>query len=423
MFKNQIYIIILLLPSVILAQNNTYKYSFGAIPAISYDSDLGYQYGAAINLYQYNKKSDYSKYNHSLYLEWSRFSKGSGINRITYDSDKLLKHVRSTLDITYMTDQMMDFYGFNGYQSEYKSDYEQINRQFYKYDRKLFRIKADFQGKFNDNGFGWIGGYLFYNIKTDTVNINKLNLKPVQGGNLYQRYLENNLISSEEANGGVIHYLKLGLKYDTRNRLANPTNGVWTEAILQTAIAGSGNFSHSKLAIVHRQYFNLLNELNFAYRVYYHATFSKSDIPFYAQPLLVSSYLSASTFQGIGGQTTVRGVMRNRVVGNDIAFANLELRYKLLKFSAFKQQFYIGTNVFFDSGIILKPISVSNQLSIQEKESLLLGNFEKGKLHNSAGIGIKIGWNENFVVSADVGKAFNSQDGSLGIYLGLNYLY
>ena len=105
---------------------------------------------------------------------------------------------------------------------------------------------------------------------------------------------------------------------------------------MQTAIAGSGNFSHSKLAIVHRQYFNLLNELNFAYRVYYHATFSKSDIPFYAQPLLVSSYLSASTFQGIGGQTTVRGVMRNRVVGNDIAFANLELRYKLLKFSAFK---------------------------------------------------------------------------------------
>ena len=32
-------------------------------------------------------------------------------------------------------------------------------------------------------------------------------------------------------------------------------------------------------------------------------------------------------------------------------------------------------------------------------------------------------WGENFVVAVDIGKAFNKQDGNIGVSIGLNYLF
>lgn len=102
-------------------QNENVKtdWNFGALPSISFDSDLGFQYGALINLYNYGNGSRYPKYDHSLYFEVSRYTKGSGINRFFYDSDHLLKGIRTTFDLSYLTDQKMDFFGFNGYESVY----------------------------------------------------------------------------------------------------------------------------------------------------------------------------------------------------------------------------------------------------------------------------------------------------------------
>nr|MBP8783520.1 hypothetical protein [Paludibacter sp.] len=146
---------------------------FGALPAISYDSDLGFQYGALVNLYHYGDGSRFPKYDHSMYFEWSRYTKGTGINRFMYDSDKLLRGVRTTVDVTYLTDQMMDFYGFNGYQTNYDADMSKTYRHFYKNERNMFRIKADFQGNFKESKLGWVAGYTFYNFANDTVDIVK----------------------------------------------------------------------------------------------------------------------------------------------------------------------------------------------------------------------------------------------------------
>ena len=66
-------------------------WNFGALPTITFDTDLGFQYGALVNLYNYGDGSRFPSYNHSLYFEVSRFTKGSGINRFYYDSDRLIK--------------------------------------------------------------------------------------------------------------------------------------------------------------------------------------------------------------------------------------------------------------------------------------------------------------------------------------------
>jgi len=412
-----------LCPTVNSQQKIKKGLGFGAIPAVSFDSDLGFQYGAVVNLYHYGDGSNFPNYNHSLYLEWSRFSKGTGINRIMYDSEKLIPNVRTTVDMTYMTDQMMDFYGFNGYQTVYDDNLSKSTRHFYKNERNLFRVKADFQGSFGESKFGWVAGYTFYNFAIDTVNINKLNLPSVAGGTLFQRYQKYNLISADEADGGSLSYIKLGLKYDTRDQRACPMNGIWTEAVIQTAPGFLNEFAHTKFALIHRQYFKVAKDMSLAYRIDYQSTLGNSHVPFYAQPLLITSFLTASTNQGLGGKNSLRGILRNRIVGDAVGFGNFEFRYKFIRFEMLKQNFYIGTNIFFDSGMILKPIEIPSGLTATEKNELYLTDYKAGQFHSAAGIGLKIGWNENFIISADYGKAFNKQDGNSGMYIGLNYLF
>ena len=397
-------------------------FGFGALPAVSFDSDLGFQYGAIVNLFHYGDGTNFPKYDHSLYMEWSRYTKDTGINRIMYDSEKMIPGIRTTLDVTYFTDQMLPFYGFNGYQSDFQAD---KSRLFYSQERNMFRVKADFQGNFGDSDFGWVGGYTFYNFDIDTVDIVKLELSPEAGGSLYQRYIKHGLIGTDEANGGSINYLKAGFKYDSRDQRAFASKGIWTEAVIQTAPGFINTVPHSKFALIHRQYFSLMQDMVLAYRLTYQATLGNNKVPYYAQPLLITSFLTSADNQGLGGKRSLRGVLRNRVIGNDIAFGNVELRYKFFKFDAFKQSFYLGTNLFFDSGIILKPIEIEgyDTMSAAVKNELMLKDYEPGKLHSSAGIGLKIGWNENFIISVDYGKSFDPQDGDTGMYINLNYMF
>ena len=397
-------------------------FAFGALPAVSYDSDLGFQYGALANFYLYGDGSIFPKYYHSLYTELSTYTKGRVIARIRYDSEFMIPKVRSTVDISYVTDPISDFYGFNGYQSNFSADTAKNNRLFYRNSQYMFRAKADFQGNFGQSKFGWVAGYTFYHFNIDTVNNSLLGIVKTEK-TLFEKYQDWGLISQSEAHGGSINYLKLGLKYDSRDQLACPMKGIFTEAVIQTAPKFMNDKPHTKFALIHRQYFSLAKDLSFAYRLDYQATVGNDKVPYYAQPLLVTSYLIAATNQGLGGKSSVRGILRNRIIGDDVAFGNFEFRYKFLRFEGLKQNFYLGSNLFFDSGIILKPINMDlSAVSVADKASYF-GGTDTGKFHSAAGIGLKIGWNENFVISAEFGKAFEKQDGNTGFYVGLNYLF
>ncbi len=83
---------LLLLSLSVLSQEKVKKgFGFGALPAVSFDSDLGFQYGAIVNLFHYGDGTNYPKYDHSLYLEWSRYTKGTGINRVMYDTENYFR--------------------------------------------------------------------------------------------------------------------------------------------------------------------------------------------------------------------------------------------------------------------------------------------------------------------------------------------
>lgn len=410
-------------------------WNFGALPAISFDTDLGFQYGALVNLYNYGDGSRYPKYNHSVYLEVSRYTKGSGINRFNYDSDRLIPGLQTTFDLSYLSDQVYDFYGFNGYDAVVNSDWfdqdspEYISRTFYKYDRKLLRIKLDLQGRLAGDNFRWIAGFNLQNFKIGSVDINKLNKGkdeedklPVQDG-LYEKYQRWGIISEKEADGGFVPTLKAGLVYDTRDNRPNPMKGIWTEAVVEMAPEFLGaESSFAKLSVVHRQYFTLVpRNLSLVYRLAYQTTIG-GDVPFYYQTQVITSILTGALSEGLGGSRTLRGIYRNRVVGDGFIYGNAELRWKVVHFRFINNNFYIGLNAFADVGQVTQKIKdVSVASSIVDYHEYFKDKAEK--LHVSYGLGGKLAMNENFIVSIDYGRATKAQDGKSGIYIGLNYLF
>lgn len=411
-------------------------WTFGALPTITFNSDLGFQYGALVNLYNYGDGSRYPQFDHSLYFEVSRFTKGSGINRFFYDSDRLIEGIRISVDISLLTDKAIDFYGFNGYESKYIPAWEDdegddyISRVFYKHERKMFRFKTDLQGKLSGEKLGWVGGFTYYNFDINSVNIDNLNegkddkdkLPDVAG--LYDRYVVWAIISDKEKNGGPLTYLKFGLAYDTRDNEPNPMSGIWTEVVLQTApsFLGNKNYPHTKIAITHRQYFTIIkNDLSFVYRVGYQGTIS-GEPPFFAQPLMITSILLGAFSEGLGGSKSIRGILRNRIVGDGFVYGNLELRWKFLHGKFLNQNIYLALNTFVDGGKVTTPIKFDTSL-VPSGEYNDYFNQEKDGLHLSYGAGLRIAMNQNFIVACDFGKTTNAEDGNSGLYITLNYLF
>jgi len=407
--------------------------NLGVLPAISYNSDLGIQYGAILNLFNYGDGSRYPAYNHSLYLELSRYTKGSGIYRLYYDSEKLLPGIRSFMEVSYLTDDLMDFYGYNGYQSNYSSTLEKSNRVFYKLSQKQIRILADFKGSILRKEYYWIASYNFENYKTAPVNYSKLNkgIDPgdtqnyLPGISLYEKYVQWGLIESNIAKGGILHAFKAGLVRDTRNALNNPDKGSYSEALIEVAPSFLNEHPYTRYSLVHRQYQSIIKKkLNAAVRLGIQGKIGNDEIPFFRRTQLMSPFATRTNVTGLGGTNSLRGILRNRITGDAFALGNFELRWKAVTFKWGKQNFYVGVNSFFDTGLVLDPIDWNLTNVSNEDLSSYFRNEKKDTFHSSFGGGLKVAMNENFIISAEFGKAMNQRDGAgLGSYISLNYLF
>jgi outer membrane protein assembly factor BamA len=422
----------------------------GALPTITYDSNLGFQYGALVEFFNYGDGSKYPDYLDHTYTEVSRYTKGSGIYRFMYESNHLIPGVHMTSDISYLPDQAYNFYGFNGYDAVYNKEWmdEDLSdsyrtSMFYRFQRNQFRFKNDFQGKLASEHIKWSAGFAFSDFMNNSVDIDRLNkgkddkLPSVsEKPGVYELYQEMGIISQSEAEGGWVNTLKAGLMYDSRDNRPNPMKGIWTEIGVEMAPKFMGNdWGFSKLFITHRQYFTLIEkDLALVYRLGYQTTLTGTTPSFY-QSQVITSMLTGATSEGLGGSNTLRGVLRNRVVGDAFLMGNIELRWKPIYFKFFKQDCYLGLNAFYDFGLVTKKIKMPDNL-----ESLFYGTatiseiyttdsfsdyFRPGteKLHQDAGMSIMLVMNQNFVIAIDIGKAFNAQDGNIGFSIGLNYLF
>ena len=458
--------------------------NFGALPSVAFDADLGFQGGALANIYYYGDGSQYPEYIHSLYAEAAYTTKNYGIFRVNYDSKYLIPTHRLTLDATYQPDAMCDFYGFNGYQSVYNQDFHKWkkdpakmgvledyqSRAFYKYKRDLFRFAADIEGTIWKN-IKWNAGLGVLGYMIDECDIDMLNgknefnpelplsdqkaLNPNVEG-LYEKYVKWGLIDQAEANGGWHPYLRAGLTYDSRDQRTCPTRGIYADAFFTyTAAFGeqaTAGYNHLQFNFNFRHYVPVYRDrVTFAYRVGTQNNIAGKS-PFYMNTYLNTLFIQRVMYEGLGGANSLRGIMRNRILANGFAYANVELRTKVAKFDIGNQHFYIGLAPFFDLGVITQPYEMDEEaikaaynadtdplklpLSSyfatyrvdEDNTGTTTEHLDTSKTylpHMAAGLGLKVAMNENFVLSVDWAMALDKQDNAkwANFYIKMGYLF
>ncbi|MBO4874179.1 MAG: BamA/TamA family outer membrane protein [Bacteroidales bacterium] len=432
-------------------------WNFGILPSIAYDADLGFQFGALSNIYYYGDGSQYPEYIHSFYVEAAYTTKRYGLFRFFYDSKYLIPDHRLTVDVSYLPDAMCDFYGYNGYPTLYhmgwhnakKDSSEYLSRAFYKYKRDLVRVAADIEGTISGD-WKWNAGLGVLGYMIDECDIDMLNGKrqpsdqkyldpSVQG--LYELYRNWGIIKPDEANGGWHPYVRGGITFDSRDKRSNPSRGIYADAFF-TYSAAFGNqteYNNLKFNFNFRQYVPIYKDrVTFAYRIGTQNTIAGKS-PFYMNTYLNTLFIQRVIYEGLGGGNSLRGIMRNRILANGFAYANVELRTKIAYFDIGKQHFYIGLNPFFDLGVVTQPYKLDET---EVRTAITAYNVATGRTdkyedyfnpsrketympHSAAGIGLKVAMNENFILSVDWATALNKQDNGkmMNFYVKMGYLF
>ena len=470
-------------------------WNFGILPSVAYDADFGFQGGLLTNIYYYGDGSQYPEYIHSIYVEAAYTTKHHGIFRVNYDSKYLIPNHRLTLDATYLPDAMLDFYGFNGYQSLYTKEFSVWNKDYSKMDtalyrsrvynkfrRDLIRVAGDIEGNIYGEHLKWdvgLGVLGFLSNDVDEPLLNGKNaydptlpnyaqkpLNPNEPG-LYEKYQSWGLISADEARGGWHPYGRVGITYDSRDKRQGPNKGIYTDAFFtynagfNTSYYGQqAQFNNLQFNFTFRHYVPVYKDksgrdrITFAYRIGTQNLIA-GNTPFYLNNYLNTLFIQRVYYEGLGGGNSVRGLLAHRINAKGYLFANIEFRFRVVNFDIGRQHFFIGLNPFFDMGMVTQPYSLdelvqrnlglnslsdaiaaanmSNGTSDQMSTYFMTDSADPTQLDNSkvylphmvAGLGLKIGMNENFVLSVDWAMPFDKQDNHkwANFYVKMGYLF
>ena len=428
------------LSTAAMAQTDTAKavregWTFGVLPSVAFDADLGFQYGALTNIYYFGDGAIYPEYYHSFYAEAAYTTMHYGLFRLSYDSKYLIKNHRLSVDLTYLPDKMCDFYGFNGYQTLYHqpwtdaSSSQYISRAYYKMQRDLFRFSGDLQGTIDGN-WKWNAGLGILDYRVGSVDVDGLNrgkddnLLP-DTATLYDHFVEQGYITTAEKDGGFHPYVHGGITYDSRDRQQNPRRGIHADAFLTyTAAFGDlSDYNSLKFNAAWRHYLPIIkNRLTFAYRLGTQLNVAGTS-PFYVNTYMNQLYMQRVLYEGLGGANSCRGIMRNRILADGFAYGNIEMRLQVVKFKVGKELFYIGINPFLDGGMVVQEREWNGFGDLYNDIDFYTNDLHA--LHLAAGCGLKVAMNDNFVLSVDWATALNEQDNGKfsNLYIKMGYMF
>ena len=139
---------------------------------------------------------------------------------------------------------------------------------------------------------------------------------------------------------------------------------------------------------------------------------------------------------GMGGYRTVRGMMRDRVIGLDMATWTAELRWRFTRFQLFNQNIAFALNLFSDGSMVTRGRDMSFRGSEEFRASYdeyMSKGTDGDRPHITAGAGLRFIMNENFIVALEYGLPLSMfyskssplyrQDGSGALYISTGYLF
>lgn len=400
-------------------QKQAKSWTFAPLPTISYSTDLGLQVGALCDIYHFTSKTKAPDYKDKLYFDFGWATKGSGYVHGYYDSPYLTDNLRLTAAATYKTSSLYPFYGFNGLASPWTADKDRnkdSRTAFYSTGLNMLRLMLTFQGKIYGR-LKWLGGANFWNFKVKDIPSKDYD----PANTLLKEYVKAGIINTDETSGGSHLELRGGLSYDSRDNDASPKKGIWAEAYIYGSKDFSGRgYDYLKSAIHFRHYFPIWAEhITGAYHLAYQGRIAGRS-PFYMQQEIAAVLLKQPETDGLGGRNTVRGLLLARLLGDGYAWGNFEVRCLLYSFDFMKHHWQIGTNPFMDFGIVTQAYRLDR---MENSGNPLIYSGLDEKPHFSAGAGLKLSMDYNFILSAEIARPFIRQDGEYGLNIGVNYIF
>jgi len=395
------------------------KYSIGLLPALAFSSDKGFGYGLIFQIDD-KREEKFKPYYSSHRIVLQRSTKGIADYSYRFDSKYFLPNqLRITLKSKYVSSILQPFHGFGGAQTKYSSAYKDSSdaenfkgKFYYKYDKRFYRIDAILQGSIVENKMRWLGGITLLSTNIDTINYDDFKKEQLNSPEqtLLAKLVREGIIDPETFNGGSEHSIITGLIWDSRDNESTASKGIWSEILLRWVPRAIGNnFSYVALTGTHRQYLSINKKLTFAYR--FSGRLMSAGAPFFTISQQDGSFEVA---EGLGGSKTIRGILFNRIIGRNISYANLELRYKIR--NLFSDGF-VALLLFHDAGRSFD--SVPEELPVGDEGD------ESDVLHLSLGTGIRVAMSSTFIIRLDIGGALDSSiDGEgIKIYIGLDWLF
>ena len=406
-------------------------YTFGIIPALAFDADLGIKYGGVINIFDFGETKLAPHYEQYLFIKLTNTTKGTLNLQALLESETLIKKAKVFAEAGFMVDRNLDFFGFNGTYAFYNKEFtgaqnnEYKNSLFYAHHRNFLRLRFDIQKYLSGNKLRLLTGVSFNHYFTspapkDNNNSNNGHVTgTVQEPTLFEKYIEWGIINPNETRGGNLGMASLGIVYDSRNDPCYCTDGKWFESVLLYSPGIISGHSFSKFILTYRQHASFLNErITLSFRLSSQQKLS-GKIPFFYLPTFYDTRLS---HDGVGGAFNLRGAMRNRIAASGFITGNFEIKFKTLEFSLFRQYFSASLSAFYDNALVTQPWKV-NLENVPAGQRTIHFTSEKQKLHHTYGSGLYLVFNQNNVITVNYGFPVDKQLGSGGLYIGSSLLF
>jgi outer membrane protein assembly factor BamA len=359
------------------------------IPALNFDADEGFGYGAILALYAYD--GNRSTYSWTLQPTMFLTTEGRRDYTLFYDAPSRPGHAwRVTAFAGHEQQLAAPYYGI-GNATLYDPSLEHGGtRYFYRYGRSRNRVSLDLQHALWHPSLRFlIGG---------GASNESINLTPFDSGTtLIERDLSDVAPPRQHTN-----YVRTGITWDTRDREIGTQTGTWADALVQRVDKSLGaTTSYTRWTATVRHYQPLGGRVTFANRLL--AQNTVGDAPFY---VLSQIETTQKPQDGLGGASTVRGLPKDRYTGKGIIISNNELRWRAADFGLAGRPSTLILSAFADAGRVW-----SNGIDASTM-------FDD--LHAGYGGGARISFGASFVVALDVG---HSSQSTAPIYIGLGYLF
>jgi outer membrane protein assembly factor BamA len=362
----------------------------GGVPAIGFDADEGFGYGALVELYQYGSRG-LAPYEWTLQPAAFLTTEGRRDLALFFDAPHVLAgDWRLGLYVGSRRQIATPFYGLGNasvYDASLDAD-DGPNPFYYRFGRT--RRSATFTlRKALASHLGVLIGGGIVRTTADPVPED-------DGTTLYAQEVS----ASDETLWS--NYVRGGLIWDSRDRESGTRSGSWTEILVQWIDEGLGSdINFTRWTFTDRRYFSLGERVVFAHRYLLQGV--SDGAPAHE---LFSVQSSFKQQEGLGGSKSVRGLLKNRFVGRGMVVWNAELRWRVTDFSFRGRAFHGVLSGFVDQGRVW-----DGQVRLDQILS---------DLHRGYGVGARLGMGENFVVAVDLAT---STETGMQMYTGLGYLY